>query len=422
MSGELPDTAAFTLPGPAIARETAEGWSQWRTTRHGFTPAPRLSLAQWRTLSPRQRVLHDLHRAATHANLPIQETPMSARVARVMGSRLFNNALKHKPTTRAGLMINGGGYQGKTETVCEIAAAFEDQWLDLHQQINPHAVPGTRDLHAAVAYVQTPVTASPKSVCQAILDFYGALHKGMTLPQLLHAVRGSLYDHATKVLILDDITRLRMHREADQDALDLIRALMSMHLTLVLVGVGIPASGLLREGRRDRATGQVVFAQPRHARTFTDEAATQTERRFDLIDLDPFRYDTPQTIAAWVTHLAGIEDNLRLLRAEPGMLTDGAMPEYLFRRTGGIVGLLERLIEDGAAHAIDTGAEQLTTDLLDTIAINLGNLARRDTTAGEIPDIPPRPAPSSGKSSKRRNTVFDDHGGTSGDQPTASTA
>jgi hypothetical protein len=197
---------------------------------------------------------------------------------------------------------------------------------------------------------------------------------------------------------------------------------MSMHLTLVLVGVGIAASGLLREGRRDRATGQVVFARPRHARTFTDEAATQTERRFDLIDLDPFRYDTPQTIAAWVTHLAGVEDNLRLLRAEPGMLTDGAMPEYLFRRTGGIVGLLERLIEDGAAHAIDTGAEQLTTDLLDTIDINLGNLARRDTTAGEIPDIPPRPAPAAGKNSKRRNTVFDDHGGTSGDQPTASTA
>jgi len=30
------------------------------------------------------------------------------------------------------------------------------------------------------------------------------------------------------------------------------------------------------------------------------------------------------------------------------MLTGGAMPEYLFRRTGGIVGLLERLVEDRA--------------------------------------------------------------------------
>jgi len=406
MSEQLSDPAAFALPGPAIARETAAGWCRWRTSRHNFTPAPRLSLAQWRRLSPRRRVLHDLHRAATHANLPIQETPMSAAVSRVMGSRLFNNALKHKPTTRAGLMVNGGGYQGKTETVCEIAAAFEDQWLDLHHHVNPHAVPGTRDLLAAVAYVQTPVTATPKSICQAVLDFYGAPHKGMTLPQLVHAVRTSLYDHATKVLILDDVTRLRMHREADQDALDLIRALMSMHVTLVLVGVGIPASGLLREGRRDPRTGQVVFGQPRHATGFTHEAATQTERRFDLVDLDPFRYDTPQAIAAWIAHLAGVEDHLRLLRAEPGMLTDAAIPEYLFRRTGGIVGLLERLIEDGAMRAIDTGAEQLTTDLLDAIDINLGNVPGRDHTAGEIPAIPPR----TGRKSKPRNTVFDDHG------------
>jgi hypothetical protein len=230
----------------------------------------------------------------------------------------------------------------------------------------------------------------------------------MTLPQLVHAVRTSLYDHATKVLILDDVTRLRMHREADQDALDLLRALMSMHVTLVLVGVGIPASGLLREGRRDPRSGQVVYGQPRHAKSFTDEAATQTERRFDLVDLDPFRYDSAQAIAAWVAHLAGIEEHLRLLRAEPGMLTDHGLPEYLFRRTGGIVGLLERLIEDGAAHAIDTGTEQLTTDLLDTIDINLGNLPGRDHTAGEIPSIPSRPSQPGRKA--KRNTVFDDRG------------
>jgi hypothetical protein len=299
------ETVPFVLPGPAVSRENAAGWARWRSTRHGFTPAPRLSLAQWRRLSPRKRTLHDLHRAATHANLPIQETPMSAAVTQVLGSRILNNALKHKPTTRAGVMVNGGGYQGKTETVCEVAAAFEDQWLALHEHVNPHAVPGTRDLLATVAYVQTPVTATPKSICQAILDFYGAHHATMTLPQLVHQVRTSLFDHATKVLILDDVTRLRMHREADQDALDLVRALMSMHVTLVLVGVGIPASGLLREGRRDRRTGELVFGQPEHAKRFNDEAATQTERRFDLVNLDPFGYDTPEAITAWVTQPAG---------------------------------------------------------------------------------------------------------------------
>ena len=116
----------FILPGPVTDRETVQGWRQWRLTRHTFVPAPRLSLADYRQLNPRKRHLHDLHRAATHANLPLQDTPMSLAVTRLMRSRLQTNALKHKPTTRAGLMITGGGYQGKTETACEIAAAFED--------------------------------------------------------------------------------------------------------------------------------------------------------------------------------------------------------------------------------------------------------------------------------------------------------
>jgi Bacterial TniB protein len=389
-------TAGFALPGAPADRETFQGWTQWRLSRHGFTPAPPVTLAQWRAMSPRGRQLHDLHRAATHASLAFQETPMSAAVARLLGARITGNALKHKPVTRAGVMISGGGYQGKTETACEVAAAFEDQWLALHGQLNPGAMAGTRDLHAPVAYAQTPVTATPKSICTAILGFYGApVHYSWTLPQLVRAVRGSLHDHGTRVLILDDITRLRMHREADQDALDLIRSLMSMHVTLVLIGVDIPGSGLLAEGRH-RPRG----AQP------GDSLATQTRRRFDLAELGPFRYGTPAGITAWVTHLAGLEAQVRLLKSRPGMLTAGVMPEYLFRRTSGVVGLLERLIEDGCAAAIATGRENLTTALLDDIDLTVST-AGRDPAAGEVPPVPPRPARRAGKP---RSTVFDDHG------------
>ena len=213
---------------------------------------------------------------------------------------------------------------------------------------------------------------------------------------------------------VDDITRLKLHREADQDALDLLRSLMSMNVTLVLIGVGIPSSGLLREGRHDPRSGQWVLPPPtKRSKNWNDAASTQTERRFDLVNLDPFRYDTPDGIAAWVTHLAGIENHLRLFRATSGMLTDGVMPEYLFRRTSGIVGLLERLIEDGCTRAINTGEERLTTKLLDSIDLNLGNVPGRDPTAGEVPPIPPQPAVAKAKRTggkRSRNTVFDDHG------------
>lgn len=409
--------APFLPPGAVIDRESVEGWARWRLMRHSFIPAPRLSLAEFRAMSPRKRHLHELHRLATHANLAVQETPMSALVSRLMTARIRSNALKHKPTTRAGLMINGGGYQGKTETVCETAATFEDQWLELHHQLNPEALPGTRDLHAPVAYVQTPVTATPKSTCAAVLDFYGESYRGMTLPQLVRTVKSALHDHGTKVLILDDITRLKMHREADQDVLDLIRSLMSMSVTLILVGVGIPQSGLLREARYDPRIGQWVFGQATGRSAHVNEAAaTQTERRFDLIELGPFRYDTAPEIDAWINHLAGIEEQLRLLRSEPGMLSTGQMPEYLFRRTGGIVGLLERLIEDGCGEAIDTGTERLTVSVLDGVAISLDNLPQRNPAAGEVPAVPgtaasPLPKPGNARPARRpRNTVFDDTG------------
>ncbi len=145
-----------------------------------------------------------------------------------------------------------------------------------------------------------------------------------------------------------------------------------------------------------------------------DAAATQTGRRFDLVDLGPFDYSAPAGITAFIEHLSGIEDQLRLLRSAHGMLTAGDMPEYLFRRTHGVVGLLRRLIEDGCAKAISTGEERLTPELLAGTAIRLGNLADLDPEAGEIPPIPkdvapPKPRGKAGK--KPRNTVFDDHGG-----------
>ncbi|MEW2426047.1 AAA family ATPase [Streptomyces nigra] len=159
-----------------------------------------------------------------HVNLPLQETPMSLTVSRLVNRRMRNNALKQKPATRAGVMVTGWGYQGKTETVCEVAAGFEDAWLDMHHHLNPTAVASTWDLHAPVAYVQTPVTAKPKSTCQAVLDFFGAPTRSMNLTRLISQVTQSLHDHEVKALILDDIARLRMHRADDHDTLDLVRA------------------------------------------------------------------------------------------------------------------------------------------------------------------------------------------------------
>ncbi len=403
----------FLRVGPPPDRTTCEGWQQWRLTRNSFIPAPRLSLREYQALTPRGRALNDLHRTATHVNLRLQETPMSVTVSDLMRGRLQNNAVKFMPGTRDGLMINGGGFQGKTETACSAAVSFEDLWRDVYQQLLPGHTPGTRDLFVPVAYCRLPVRATPKALCKTILNVYGDPHPS-TLDDLIRSVRDAVRDHDTTALLIDDITRLRLHRGDDQDTLDLIRELMDLNVTLVLIGAGIPGSGLLRGAYADPRTSRWVFPDIKRGKSHNPAVATQTERRFDLVDLDPFDYTTPAGITAFLEHLAGIEDQLRLLRSFDGMLTTGGMPEYLFRRSHGIVGLLRRLIEDGCAKAIATGEERLTTGLLAGTAIRLGNLADLDPEAGEVPQIPQdvQPPPPARKNSgkKPRNTVFDDRG------------
>ncbi len=336
---------------------------------------------------------------------------MSAWVSREMRSLAEVNAFCHGPDTWPGLMVNGGACQGKTETVCEALACFEDDWLGLHELV-PGAVEGTIDHPVPVAYVRTPVKATPISTCQRILDFYGEDHKGMRLEDLLRTVKQAVRDHGTKALAIDDITRLKLHREADQDVLDLIRELMSMPVTLILIGVGIPKSGLLRDGRRDPRTGQWLFPPVKdRGKSRNDDAPGQTDLRFDLVDLDRFSYGGAGSTAAWVAHLVGIEQQLRLLNARDGMLSDGGMPEYLFRRTGGIVGVLRKLVQKACRHAIETGAEEITAGLLDALTVTREDLPGLDPGSGEVPDIPAVPAARKpARPRKPRNTVFDDRG------------
>ena len=81
------------------------------------------------------------------------------------------------------------------------------------------------------------------------------------------------------------------------------------------------------------------------------------------------------------------------------------MPEYLYACTSGVVGLLERLIEDGCTEAITSGTECLTEPLLDSLPITFTPTAGRDAGAGGIPIVPSRPR-------RRRNGAFDDRGHT----------
>jgi hypothetical protein len=388
------------------------GWQEWRASRKPFTPAPRLSLDEYRALSPDERFDHDFHRMATHANLRLQETPMSKKVHEIIFGRLLGNATITSPGTRDGLMISGEPTHGKTETTCWAAADFEGVWRRNYARFVPGPVPGTRDNYAPVAYCKVPPRATPKALCEVILDIYDDRHPS-TQNNMLRAVRDTIRDHRTNTLLIDDITRLKLDRKDDQDTLDVIRSLMDLGTTLVLIGFDIPGSGLLRGARFDPVADQYVFPT---GRSHDESGSAQTGLRFDLVSIEPFRYSAVGSDISFIEHLAGIEDQLRLFEASEGMLTSGGMPEYLYSRTHGSVGLLRRLVDDGCKRAMRTREERLTRELLAGIRISVESLADLDPQSGEIPQVLQQDSPARPKKKPRprkpkpRNTVLDDHG------------
>lgn len=403
--------------------ETVQGLRRWAASRGQAQRPPILSVAEYAVLTPQERRRYDIRRRVSNCNLAILETPMLVAARAAMEQRIWANALDNSPGAREGIMVNGGGAQGKTATVLSVVGDFLEEWEELHGYDNPDAFPGGRDVHEPVVYARTPSKPTQKTLCIAILEAVGEDGtEKETFGALRRRVIKTLKELGARILVLDDITRIKMHRLDDQDVLDLVRDIMDTGATLILIGVGITSSALLSEGTTDAAerdAAPLALAPKRNRlrkRTVEDDDQyTQTERRFKLLHVTNFGYANARERRDWLSFLAGVGQELRLLgmdKDRPGrILTDGDLPEYLFRRTGGVVGTVNRLITEACRVVVPdpvTGEELITVELLDGITANYSADEGRVAEVGEIPDVPavpapPRPAP---KRNKGTSTVF----------------
>lgn len=414
---EQPPSFTDLVPLVRPDLDTVAGLRRWAASRGKAARPPILSVEEHQALGRRERRLYDLRREVSNANLTILATPMLLAAREAMEQRVWANALNNEPGAVEGIMVNGGGAQGKTATVLAVLADFLEDWEDLHGFRNPDAYPDGRDAHEPVVYTRVPAKPTPKTLCGAILDAVGEdWQPGETFGPLRSRVCRSLKELGTRMLVLDDITRIKMHRIDDQDVLDLIRDIMDTGATLVLVGVGITSSGLLSEGTTDAAVrkgrgapdagalnGATVTLAPsgggrlRRRTVEDDEQYTQTERRFKLLHITNFGFVSAAERRDWVSFLAGVGQELRLLgmdKDNPGrILTDGDLPEYLFRRTGGVVGTVNRLVTEACRAAVEnpdpeSGEERITVALLDGLTANYSAEEGRIAEVGEIPDVP----------------------------------
>jgi hypothetical protein len=113
---------------------------------------------------------------------------------------------------------------------------------------------------------------------------------------------------------------------------------------------------------------------------FAGVRGRQIAGRFTVIPAAPFAYGTGAQRGQWRALIATLESLLRLRSHRTGNLV--RLDEYLYRRSGGMIGSLSQLVRGAAILAIEDGSEQISKQLLDSVPVDY---------AAERVDTTPRP-------------------------------
>lgn len=347
----------------------------------------RLTRPEYAALDATQRRRVDLLRSVAVANLPKVETPMAARAAETIEITLHANTFNNDPGVRTGLFLSAPSSYGKSTLMREVAARFE---ADVRSVNDFHPLrPDYVDVWVPVAWV--PLSASPTitALCRRILEFFGEGHSTARATEALltQRVLSVLRDCGTKLLVLDDITRLKMHREADVNVADFVRELQESSCTIVGLGVDVEGSGILNEGEASWHERRLL---------------TQTRSRFVNVTLDKFHYDTDENIDAFTGHVTHMLRSVPLLDQPEAV--DPVLVSALYARTQGVIGPLATLITHASLDAQRTGAEQITVESVRRIQLDVASEEHRETTTRPVTrTVRERP----NAQHKNRNRVFD---------------
>lgn len=374
-------------PNPRTIMDV-DGWVDFVARRNDLQPPRLLTAAAYEALTAKQRALYNLGRRKFLSNLPKHDTPMTRDIRRQIETTLSVNALNEDPGVRPGIFVSAESGLGKSTLMRDIAAAFEEE-VRLIRSLYPND-PGHPDRWIPVVWINVPPKVSIRALSRRMITFYNEPPRASSTEAMLtDRAQELIRDCGTRLIVLDDITRLKMHREADQDASDWIRNLQETSATIIGIGVNVEGSGLLYEG--------TVSLNKKHL-------MTQTRRRFSVYPLTRFSYDSSEDIEAWVAHLKAVEEDLPLMHKQPGMLSE-ELAEFLIRQTGGVIGTLTRYIAEAATAVIGRastdGGEHLTE--ADFLRVRLDHAAE-DTDEGEPPSE--SRTKSTKTLSKRRNGVY----------------
>ena len=115
--------------------------------------------------------------------------------------------------------------------------------------------------------------------------------------------------------------------------------------TFVYAGIDLEVQGLFAGVRGRQIAGRSPSSRPR-----------------------PFAYGTGAQRGQWRALIAILESLLRLHRNRTGNLV--RLDEYLYRRSGGMIGSLSQLVRGAAILAIEDGSEHISKKLLERVPVD----------------------------------------------------
>lgn len=334
------------LNGDELMITTREEWMVHVESKPSVRPElPRM--AAFQAMSDIERRRLNRARVAHNNSFGPIDTAALKRV-RKRGFELMELNRYAGPAARLGLLIDGDAALGKSTALLDFGKRYE---LLVRSKI-PSGLTKSGDDLIPVVYITLGDTTI-KGLNKAILNYLG-LPAGGSTDDMTLLIQKAARQCAIKLILIDDFhhleARYREHRRLNNHLKHLGSTVAA---TFVYAGIDCERGGLL-DGNKGG--------------TFRS-----TERRFTLEPIQPYARNG-KAKKAWLDDLTGIESQLALLRAKPRDLVK--IEDYLFDRTGGVMGSLLQLIRLGASRAIRNGDERITKPLLEGVKINLGGERR----------------------------------------------
>ncbi len=349
VEGEIPADDPLT---------TKEGWR--RFVDRQSEPPPMADADQLSGLSARERFDYDEARRDYHGDLPLVNTPTIQKV--ITTSRLLVQLNRRQVSARRGVIISGASGTGKTTALTQLGRTHERHIRKRHPA-DPYRLP--------VLYVTVPPAATARMLAVEFARFLGLEFTGRAnITDIVNAVCATAAHTHVELVCVDELHNLNLATRNGAEVSDQLKYFAErLAATFIYAGIDIEAQGMFA-GTRGR----------------------QIAGRFTVIGATGFAYGTGEQREQWRALIATLESLLRLQRHRTGSLV--RMDEYLYRRSGGMIGSLSQLVRGAAILAIEDGSEQITKDLLDTVPVDYA--AERANTAshpGTGRRQPRKPAP-----------------------------